>query len=124
MPSKKIITLITNYLTYLINNNIKIDKCFLIGSYADGTQKPNSDIDILLISSAFLFPNDKDILYLLQITHNHNKNIHLHLLDMQRFNNSNPTHKNNFIYIDMYERGAKCFQINIPSNKSTSIKNK
>ncbi len=45
--------LIRRYIRELKKNNIPIQKVFIFGSYAKGTPKEESDIDIALISTVF-----------------------------------------------------------------------
>lgn len=47
------IKLIRRYIKELNKNNIPIQKAFIFGSYAKGSPKEESDIDIALISTAF-----------------------------------------------------------------------
>ncbi len=48
-----IINLIKKYISRLKNNDISIQKVLLFGSYINGAQREDSDIDIAIISSAF-----------------------------------------------------------------------
>lgn len=45
--------LISKYKTALRDNGIPIDKVILFGSYAKGTQKPWSDLDLCVVSKKF-----------------------------------------------------------------------
>jgi hypothetical protein len=45
--------MIRNYISRLNQNNILVEKVFLLGSYIKGTPRDNSDIDIAVISTAF-----------------------------------------------------------------------
>jgi len=47
------IKLIRRYIKELKKNNIPIQKAFIFGSYAKGSPKEESDIDIALVSTAF-----------------------------------------------------------------------
>lgn len=47
------IKLIRRYIKELNKNNIPIQKAFIFGSYAKGSPKEESDIDIALVSTAF-----------------------------------------------------------------------
>lgn len=74
---------------------MKFDRCYLTGSCALGTETEKSDIDILLISNSFLFPNEKQHYYLYDITKNYNNSIHLHFMSVNLFNKVNPNNKSN-----------------------------
>lgn len=50
---KKILDQIKDYKKVLEKNNIKVKKLILFGSYAKGTQKSWSDIDICVVSPQF-----------------------------------------------------------------------
>lgn len=52
IPSK-IITIIGDFIKLLEEENIKIEKVILFGSYAKGTQRLDSDIDLAIISPDF-----------------------------------------------------------------------
>lgn len=57
--SNKINQIINKLAISLQAYGIKIDELILFGSYAQGTQKPYSDIDIAVVSSSF---NNKNLL--------------------------------------------------------------
>jgi predicted nucleotidyltransferase len=50
---KKDINLINKYITLLKKNGIKVSQVILFGSHTKGNAKPDSDIDIAVISSQF-----------------------------------------------------------------------
>jgi uncharacterized protein len=45
--------IIRAYLKVIADNNIKIEKAYLFGSYARGTYREDSDIDIAIVSRDF-----------------------------------------------------------------------
>ena len=45
--------IIKRYIKVIIENNVKIDKLYLFGSYAKGCAQDDSDIDIAIISRNF-----------------------------------------------------------------------
>ncbi len=51
--------IITKLITSLKRKNVKVNKLILYGSYANGKPRPDSDIDVAVISSSF---NNKNIL--------------------------------------------------------------
>ena len=55
MAQREIIEIAKQYLSFLKKENFQISKAYLFGSYAKGTNKPESDIDI-----AFIFNELKD----------------------------------------------------------------
>jgi uncharacterized protein len=50
MGKKQIIEKIKAFIKALIQNNIKVEKVYLFGSYAHGNAKSYSDIDVAVIS--------------------------------------------------------------------------
>ena len=50
---KKINKDVLDYLEYLKSDGLSLDKVFIFGSYAKGTQNKWSDIDVCIISSDF-----------------------------------------------------------------------
>lgn len=61
---KNEISLILQYKRLLKEKGIKISKIILFGSYAKGIAKPDSDIDIAVISSQFGKDNLKEMIFL------------------------------------------------------------
>jgi len=51
--------IIKNLIANLERKGIKVDRLILYGSYANGTPRPDSDIDVAVISSSF---NNKNLL--------------------------------------------------------------
>lgn len=49
----KINNIINKFIKNLEDNNIKVEKAFLFGSYAQGTFNELSDIDLAVVSKAF-----------------------------------------------------------------------
>lgn len=45
--------IIRTYLKVIAENNIKVEKAYLFGSYARGTYREDSDIDIAIVSKDF-----------------------------------------------------------------------
>ncbi len=58
--SSKTIKNIKKYILELEKNKIPINKAFLFGSYAKGLARPESDIDLALISEVFSGDRFKD----------------------------------------------------------------
>ena len=49
----KILKIINQFIAKLEDNNIKVERAFLFGSYAQGTFNDWSDIDLAIVSTAF-----------------------------------------------------------------------
>jgi len=62
--NKKEINLINRYARLLKQKGIKVSKIILFGSHAKGMAKPDSDIDIAIISSQFGRDNFKEMILL------------------------------------------------------------
>lgn len=88
--NSKYIKFAQSYFLFLTNKGLKFDKCYLLGSCASGTETKESDIDILLVSNFFLFPDHKQLHYLYDITVDYNNKIHLHYMSLHFFNHVNP----------------------------------
>lgn len=58
MADEKVINIIRRYIYLLNNEGFGIDKAFLYGSYASGSNSENSDIDLMLVSGLI---SDNDI---------------------------------------------------------------
>jgi len=61
---QKNINLINKYITLLKKNGIKVSQVILFGSHTKGNAKPDSDIDIAVISSQFGRDNLKEMMLL------------------------------------------------------------
>ena len=61
---KKEINLINKYVILLKKKGIKVSKVILFGSHAKGMAKPDSDIDIAVISPQFGQNNLKEMMFL------------------------------------------------------------
>jgi uncharacterized protein len=59
--------IIDRYASLLKQKGIKVSKIILFGSYAKGTAKPDSDIDLAVISSQFGRDNLKEMMLLRKI---------------------------------------------------------
>ncbi|KQC11375.1 MAG: hypothetical protein APR62_10010 [Smithella sp. SDB] len=64
---KKELSAINKYIDLLKKEGIDVSKAILFGSYAKGTAKPESDIDIAIISSQFGKNNLKEMMLLRRI---------------------------------------------------------
>jgi len=64
---KKELNVINKYINLLKQEGVDVSKVILFGSYAKGTAKPESDIDIAVISSQFGKNNLKEMMFLRRI---------------------------------------------------------
>lgn len=65
--SRNKINLIHRYADLIKQEGIKVSKIILFGSYARGMAKPDSDIDVAVISSQFGQDNLKEMIFLRRI---------------------------------------------------------
>ena len=64
---KNELNVINLYVNLLKQKGVDVSKVILFGSYAKGTAKPESDIDIAIVSSQFGKNNLKEIMFLRRI---------------------------------------------------------
>jgi len=64
---KNELNIINEYINLLKQEGVDVSKVILFGSYAKGTAKPESDIDIAIISSQFGKNNLKEMMFLRRI---------------------------------------------------------
>ncbi|MEN8264351.1 MAG: nucleotidyltransferase domain-containing protein [Nitrospirota bacterium] len=53
MAKKSVIKIIKRFTTALIKEGITVDRVILYGSYAKGNERPDSDIDVAVVSRDF-----------------------------------------------------------------------
>ena len=53
MAQSEVIKILKQYCLLLIASGIKVDKAYLYGSYLHGDATPDSDIDVMIVSSLF-----------------------------------------------------------------------
>lgn len=99
MPNQKYIKIVIDYIRFLKTKGLVFDKYYLFGSCIRGSNTKDSDIDVLLISNCFLFPNNEHIDYLRNITEKYNNTISLFLLSTHDFNITNPIPNKNYFSI-------------------------
>ena len=58
MAQEEIIKQLKQYCALLSSSGIPVDKAFLYGSWAKNQASDSSDIDVLIVSKVFDFPND------------------------------------------------------------------
>jgi predicted nucleotidyltransferase len=81
---------ILTYLNLLNENNIKIIKAYLFGSYSSGNNKEWSDIDLALISDKFSGDNFDNRNMISKITISVDGRLEPHTFKTSDFNESNP----------------------------------
>jgi len=64
---KNELNVINQYIDLLKHKGVDVSKVILFGSYAKGTAKPESDIDIAVVSSQFGKNNLKEMMFLRRI---------------------------------------------------------
>lgn len=84
MAKKQIINIARQYLALLRNEGFEIDKIYLYGSYSQGTESKDSDIDILVVSN-FDTTDDYKIGKIWALTRRINSRIEPYLINKQRF---------------------------------------
>ncbi len=52
-PKTSVVNLIRKYVDRLEENHIPVERVLLFGSYQNGTQREDSDIDVAIVSPAF-----------------------------------------------------------------------
>ncbi len=89
MDKRSVKKLVKKHLSYLSENNYKIQKAYLFGSYANGRSTENSDIDIAIvmknIKNSFLMQGD-----LMYIGSRFDNRIEPHPFDEKDFTRDNP----------------------------------
>lgn len=79
----KVIKEIKDYGKLLKTKNVKVEKLILFGSYAKGTQKPWSDIDLCVVSPQFGKNRFEERVKLMKLTIGIGKNIEPHPYSLQ-----------------------------------------
>ena len=89
MAQREIIEIAKQYFSFLKKEKYQISKAYLFGSYAKGTNKPESDIDI-----AFIFNDLKDEIemqiQLMKLRRKFDLRIEPHPFDKKDISESNP----------------------------------
>ncbi len=92
MPQEEIIALIQKYVALLNAEGLSVRKAFLFGSYASGLAKPNSDIDVMIVSDKFDEANDRAAGKMWQLTKQVHTGIEPFLIGINKFNSDNSSH--------------------------------
>lgn len=87
MASGEIINASVSYLKLLKDNGIHVHKAWLYGSYARGDNNPESDIDLLIVSSDFDNPEQSTIGLVWRLTRLINSRIEPYLVGLNKFEN-------------------------------------
>ena len=90
--SKNVIAIVQQYIAD-VKKAMPIDKVYLYGSYAKGTQQDNSDVDICFFSRAFETRRNLDILtelFYLKIKYDKDVLIEPYAFPVSELNNDNP----------------------------------
>jgi uncharacterized protein len=89
MAKNKIIKILEDYTKLLKNNNYKLKKVFLFGSYAKGSNNDNSDIDVAIILED-IKDTQVELIKLMKLRRNVDERIEPHPIDFKNFNDKNP----------------------------------
>ena len=92
MDQKSAIEIGRKYLLLLLKRNYPVTRMFLYGSYARGSQNPDSDIDLAIILNEMHDPFQTQV-DLLQLTWNFDTRVEPHPFDASDFSSSNPVIK-------------------------------
>lgn len=82
--------IIIDFINALGKNNFHIQKVFLFGSYANGTNNDNSDIDVALIFDEYISDRFDTQVELMKLRRNIDLRIEPHPFDNSSFNLNNP----------------------------------
>jgi predicted nucleotidyltransferase len=89
MAQREILEIAKKYFSFLKKENFQISQAYLFGSYAKGTNKPESDIDI-----AFIFNELKDVIemqiQLMKLRRNFDLRIEPHPFEKRDLEDENP----------------------------------
>lgn len=87
MVKESIINIIQEYVSDLKKNSINLSKVLLYGSYANGTENADSDIDLMLVAPEFDEDRDKYLGIIWKLTAKSNYKIEPYPVGLQRFVN-------------------------------------
>ncbi|MBX3042973.1 MAG: nucleotidyltransferase domain-containing protein [Candidatus Kapabacteria bacterium] len=87
MVKESIIKMIQEYISDLNNNSINLSKVLLYGSYANGTENADSDIDLMLVAPEFDEDRDKYLGIIWKLTAKSNYKIEPYPVGLKRFIN-------------------------------------
>jgi predicted nucleotidyltransferase len=92
MDQKSALEIGRKYLLLLLKRNYPVTRMFLYGSYARGSQNPDSDIDLAIILNEMNDPFQTQV-NLLQLTWNFDTRVEPHPFDEKDFTSLNPVSK-------------------------------
>ena len=88
MAKREVIEILKKYIALLKTEGIFVDKAFLYGSYSTGTQKDDSDIDLMIVTDDMVAGNDFAIGKIWKLTRKINTKIEPFLIGQDTFNKS------------------------------------
>jgi uncharacterized protein len=89
MDKREASKIVKKYINYLKENNFKIEKVYIFGSYAKGTFKEDSDIDLAVVFNEFSDSFDMQV-NLLKLRRNFDTRIEPHPFRSSDFILANP----------------------------------
>lgn len=89
MAEKKIIDKINIFLQKIKEAGIAVEKAYLFGSYTKGTENPDSDIDVMIVSSVFDKDGDNAAGIVWSLTKTVDIRIEPYIIGLNRFNSDN-----------------------------------
>jgi predicted nucleotidyltransferase len=92
MDQKSALEIGRKYLLLLLKRNYPVTRMFLYGSYARGSQHPDSDIDLAIILNEMHDPFQTQV-DLLKLTWNFDTRVEPHPFDASDFSSLNPVIK-------------------------------
>jgi predicted nucleotidyltransferase len=92
MDQKSALEIGRKYFLLLLQRNYPVTRMFLYGSYARGSQNPDSDIDLAIILNEMHDPFQTQV-NLLQLTWNFDTRVEPHPFDEKDFTSLNPVIK-------------------------------
>jgi predicted nucleotidyltransferase len=87
-----------------LKRQIPIDCVYLFGSYAKGTPKPYSDVDIAIVSPEFGKNYINETVFMMEIFHGTGLIVEPHAYSREELEN---TEKNTFLYEEVLQKGIK-----------------
>ncbi len=102
MVKKQIIEIVKNYIKAVKAHNIRVEKAYLFGSYADDTAKSYSDIDVAIISPDLGKSYLNETRLLMKIARDIDVNISPDPYSVEEYENAA---KGNFLYQEIISKG-------------------
>ncbi|MBI5217933.1 MAG: nucleotidyltransferase domain-containing protein [Bacteroidia bacterium] len=89
MDKRNAFEIVNNYINYLKNNRFSVVNAYIFGSYANGKNTEDSDIDLAIIMNNIEDSIDMQV-QLMMLRRNYETIIEPHPFDVSEFNNEHP----------------------------------